>query len=54
MSDHKRHLGLPFSEILRMAWVSVCAHKLRSALTMLGIAIGVFSVIGAMTVISAL
>ena len=33
MSDHKRHLGLPFSEILRMAWVSVCAHKLRSALT---------------------
>ncbi len=54
MSDHKRHLGLPFSEILRMAWSSVCTHKLRTALTMLGIAIGVFSVIGAMTVISAL
>jgi len=54
MSDHKRHLGLPCSEILRMAWSSVCTHKLRTALTMLGIAIGVFSVIGAMTVISAL
>ncbi len=54
MSDQKRQLGLPFSEILRMAWVSVCTHKLRSALTMLGIAIGVFSVIGAMTVITAL
>ena len=54
MSDHKRHIGLPFSEILRMAWSSVCTHKLRTALTMLGIAIGVFSVIGAMTVISAL
>jgi putative ABC transport system permease protein len=54
MSEKKRQLGLPFSEILRMAWSSVCTHKLRSALTMLGIAIGVFSVIGAMTVISAL
>ena len=54
MSDHKRQLGLPFSEILRMAWGSVCTHKLRSALTMRGIAIGVFSVIGAMTVITAL
>jgi putative ABC transport system permease protein len=54
MNDRKRQLGLPFSEILRMAWSSVCTHKLRSALTMLGIAIGVFSVIGAMTVITAL
>jgi len=54
MSKKQRQLGLPFSEILRMAWSSVCTHKLRSALTMLGIAIGVFSVIGAMTVISAL
>ena len=54
MNETKRNLGLPFAEILRMAWVSVCTHKLRSALTMLGIAIGVFSVIGAMTVITAL
>ena len=37
-----------------MAWTSVCTHKLRTALTMLGIAIGVFLVIGAMTVITAL
>ncbi len=54
MSEKKRHLGLPLTEILRMAWVSVGAHKVRSALTMLGIGIGVFTVIGAMTVISAL
>jgi putative ABC transport system permease protein len=42
------------SEIIRMAWVSVGAHKLRSFLTMAGIAIGVFSVIGVMTTVSAL
>ncbi len=52
--SRKRQLGLPLTEILRMAWTSVCAHKLRSALTMLGIAIGVFTVIGAMTIITAL
>ena len=50
MNETKLNLGLPFAEILRMAWVSVCTHKLRSALTMLGIAIGVFSVIGAAAV----
>ena len=37
-----------------MAWASVGANKLRSALTMLGITIGVFSVISVMTAIGAM
>src|SRR5438874_571895 len=43
-----------FGEIIRMAWSSLGANKLRSALTMLGITIGVFSVISVMTAIGAL
>jgi len=43
-----------FAEILRLALSSLSANKLRSALTMLGIAVGVFSVIGVMTVITGL
>jgi putative ABC transport system permease protein len=42
------------SEIFRMALASLGVHKLRSILTMGGIAIGVFSVIGVMTAVSAL
>jgi len=45
---------LPMSEVLGMALASVKAHKLRSGLTMFGIAIGVFSVIGVMTAITAM
>ena len=41
-------------EILALALTSLRASTLRSALTMLGIAVGVFSVIGVMTVISGL
>ena len=44
--------GMPLSEVVRMALTAVGAHKLRSFLTMSGIAIGVFSVIGVMTVIA--
>jgi putative ABC transport system permease protein len=42
------------SEILKLALAALSANKLRSGLTMLGIAVGVFSVIGVMTVISGL
>ena len=42
------------ADIFRMALSSLGANKLRSALTMLGITIGVFSIIGVMTAISAL
>ena len=41
-------------EILRMALGSLGVNKLRSGLTMMGITIGVFSVIGVMTAVSAL
>src|SRR4051812_33541494 len=39
-------------EILRLAFSSLSANKLRSSLTVLGIAVGVFSVIGVMTLIN--
>src|SRR5438874_10972605 len=43
-----------FGEMIKMALSSLGANKLRSALTMLGITIGVFSVISVMTAIGAL
>ena len=42
------------SETLRLSVSSLSANKLRSMLTMLGITVGVFSVIGVMTCITAL
>jgi putative ABC transport system permease protein len=42
------------TEIVQMSLGSLGVNKLRSALTMLGITIGVFSVIGVMTAVSAL
>jgi putative ABC transport system permease protein len=45
---------MPFTEILKMSWASLGANKLRAALTMFGISIGVFSVISVMTAIGAL
>ena len=41
-----------FAEIFRLAFASLSANKLRSSLTVLGIAVGVFSVIGVMTLIN--
>jgi putative ABC transport system permease protein len=43
-----------FAETLRLAFAALKSNKLRSGLTMLGIAVGVFSVIGVMTIISGL
>lgn len=43
-----------FIEILRLAFAALSANKLRSSLTILGISVGVFSVIGVMTVIAGL
>jgi len=43
-----------FIEILRLALAALNANKLRSSLTVLGISVGVFSVIGVMTVIAGL
>ena len=40
-----------FAEIFRLAFSSLTANKLRSSLTVLGISVGVFSVIGVMTLI---
>ncbi len=45
---------MKFSEIISMAMQSLGANKLRSGLTMMGITIGVFSVISVMTAIGAL
>jgi len=45
---------MSLSEIIKMAVGSLGANKLRSALTMIGITIGVFSVISVMTAIGAL
>jgi putative ABC transport system permease protein len=43
-----------FSEMIKMALSSLGVNKLRSSLTMLGITIGVFSVISVMTAVGAL
>ena len=43
------HNPMLFSEIIKMALASLGANKLRAALTMIGITIGVFSVISVMS-----
>jgi len=43
---------MPFSETIRIALTALRANKLRSALTILGVTIGVFSVIGVMTALN--
>ncbi|MGZ5460370.1 MAG: ABC transporter permease [Thermoanaerobaculia bacterium] len=43
---------MPFSETIRIALGALRTNKLRSALTILGVTIGVFSVIGVMTALN--
>jgi len=45
---------VPFSETIRLALESLRANKLRSALTLVGMAIGVFSVIASVTAVDVL
>ncbi|MFQ6678268.1 MAG: ABC transporter permease [Fidelibacterota bacterium] len=52
VAQKKSHFKNTLKESLRMALQSIRENKLRSSLTLLGIAIGVFSVIGVMTAIT--
>jgi putative ABC transport system permease protein len=45
---------MKFSEIMKMALIAIRSNKLRSALTLLGIVVGVFSIIGVMTALQVL
>jgi putative ABC transport system permease protein len=45
---------MKFSEIAKMALIAIRSNKLRSALTLLGIVVGVFSIIGVMTAVEVL
>ncbi len=45
---------MQFSEILKISLTAIRSNKLRSALTLLGIFIGVFSIIGVMTAVQVL
>ncbi|MCI0535381.1 MAG: hypothetical protein L0Z50_09135, partial [Verrucomicrobiales bacterium] len=52
-ASRARHssVGAEIRESFRMALDSIVAHKLRSSLTLLGILVGVFSIIVVMTAI---
>jgi putative ABC transport system permease protein len=45
---------MKFSEIFKMSLTAIRSNKLRSALTLLGIVVGVFSIIGVMTAVQVL
>ncbi|MBN2069065.1 MAG: ABC transporter permease [Opitutales bacterium] len=50
----KKHKYILFTDILRLATGSLSANRLRSSLTIMGITIGVFSVVGTMTALTAM
>jgi putative ABC transport system permease protein len=50
----KKHRFIRLGDVLRLATTSLRANKIRSSLTILGITIGVFSVVGTMTALSAI
>jgi putative ABC transport system permease protein len=45
---------MQFSEIIKIALAAIRANKLRSTLTLLGVVVGVFSIIGVMTAVQVL
>jgi putative ABC transport system permease protein len=45
---------MQFSEIIKIALTAIRANKLRSTLTLLGVVVGVFSIIGVMTAVQVL
>src|SRR5688572_11521186 len=49
-----RHTLAEFRESVGMALNAIAAHKLRSALTLLGVLVGVFSIILVMTAVRAM
>src|SRR5579862_5981572 len=49
MTGHTAKLGIELRESFRMALTALTAHKLRSGLTLLGVLVGVFSIIVVMT-----
>jgi putative ABC transport system permease protein len=54
VTTEKKYTGIRHSDLLRLATGSLVANKLRSALTIAGIVIGVFSVVAVMTALSAI
>jgi putative ABC transport system permease protein len=54
MNKYKISFFSEISESLKMALGAIAAHKLRSALTLLGVLVGVFSIIVVMTAMSVL
>ena len=49
-----KHLLVELQESFRMALSALATHKLRSALTLLGVLVGVFSIILVMTAMRAM
>ncbi len=45
---------MEFSETIQLALTAIRSNKLRSILTLLGIAVGLFSIIGVMTAVQVL
>lgn len=54
MSKRPKRKGLRWADLLELSVLSLGTNKLRSSLTILGVAIGVFSVVGVMTALSAI
>jgi putative ABC transport system permease protein len=54
MNNRKRRLLPELRESVRMAFIAIASHKLRSGLTLLGVLVGVFSIILVMTAMRAM